>query len=1161
MRRVGLFRILAALVLLVPALPVPGWAGEGQEAAGVIVRKTGTGEGGLRVGDRLFSWKQDSASGSFHDILDWMWFRARWAECGPSEIRLFRDGATVVLDLPTIETALDVVPSLPADLSEALFAFIKDTPSGQEWETSLRRLEERVEKAGGPEVLLWFQCSLARSLLRGSRWGDAVELVSRALETAGRCPDPHAILLASDLQSRVLLAAGQAEEAISKCRRLLDRLGKTEDEGLVRASTLQTLGMALRRIGEIARAGDALQEALSIRRRLAPGSSLEAVSLRDLGAVRADQGEMKEGMRLIKQAISIQQKRAPDSEGLADSYNTLGGLLLMTGRAEEARAAFEESIKIRRLLPGEPGMFKILYNLGIMAYQEGKLGEASRLLKESRSRLGNSAGDEALAARVLDLEMAVAMARGVFDEAERLGDEGLKLHRRLDPKSLPTAISLINMGALASRQGDINRARARYLEALDIVRETAPGGRELPAILVNLADLALLEGDYAGAVPSLKEALKTLEALQTPETDLAQVHQDLGFALLQLDRLEEAAREAETVLSLRRKTAPGSRDEALALHLLGRTQEKRGETERAVRSYGRAIAILRDRAPGTIFLGDALHTLALFQRSRGDREAAIRSLQEAIDNMEQQLLRLGGTESVRSAFRGRYAGWYRELEDLLVESHREYEAYHYLERSRARSLLVMMAEAREVSGDQSSREYDLRRRKLASRYDATLAALATAADSGVAQLRDQLAAIRRVQDDLRESIRRRSPRLASLRYPTPLRAAEAAALVPSDGLALAYSVGEEHSRLYILSPDGSLRVKRIRAGRMELESMVSLYRGLLLQKAEAPDRLEALSRAEDALSRLLIDPAASFLSRAHTLLVLPDGPLNLLPFAALKLDSTKLCERFAVAVEPSMSALALMKAGAPQEHEAPGKFVAFASPTGLAAGTSVRVLRGVDKGEFAPIPETLKEVRFLAGTWRGKSKVVTGKEASENSLLRLAPGASILHVAAHALVDGENPLDSAIVLSPDPKPEESNGLLQAWEIIESLRLPGALVTLSGCETALGREREGEGLIGLTRAFQFAGARSVVSSLWRVDDRATALLMEAFYGHLEAGLPVAEALRRAQLDLLHREVPKPGLLLRVGRFLGLVSPEEPLLLSDPTAWAAFQVQGDPQLVFP
>ncbi len=1161
MSRVGLFRILAALVLLVPALPVPGWAGEGQEAAGVIVRKTGTGEGGLRVGDRLFSWKQDSASGSFHDILDWMWFRARWAECGPSEIRLFRDGATVVLDLPTIETALDVVPSLPADLSQALFAFIKDTPSGQEWETSLRRLEERVEKAGGPEVLLWFQCSLARSLLRGSRWGDAVELVSRAIETAGRCPDRHAFLLASILKSKALLRAERPEEVVSNCSRLLDRIGKTEKEGLVRASILQTLGMALRRTGEIAEAGRALERALSIRSRLASGSLSESDSLRELGAVKTDQGEMKEGIRLIEKAIKIQLKMAPDSEALADSYNTLGGVLLITGRTEEARTAFDTSMRVRRRLPGEPGIFKVLYNLGLIAYQEQKLGEASRLLKQARLRLGNTADADMLGARVLDLEMAVAMMRGAFDEAERLGAEGLKLHRRLDPKSLPTAISLINLGALASRQGDINRARARYLEALEIVRESAPGGRELPAILVNLADLALSEGDYAGAVPSLKEALKTLVALQTPETGLAQVHQDLGFALLQLDRLEEATREAETALKMRQKTAPGSRDEALALHLLGRTQEERGETERAARSYGRAIAILRDRAPGTIFLGDAIHALALLQRSRGDREAAIRSLQEAIDNLEEQLQRLGGTESVRSAFRGRYASWYRELEDLLVESRREVEAFHYLERSRARSLLVMMAEARQLSGDESSHEYDLRRRKLASRYDATLAALATAPDSGVARLRDQLAAIRREQDDLRESIRRRSPRLASLRYPAPLRAAEATALVPSDGLALAYSVGEEHSRLYILSPDGSLRVKRIRTGRSELESMVSLYRGLLLQEAEGPDRLEALGRAEEVLSRLLIDPAAPFLSKAHTLLVLPDGPLNLLPFAALKLDSTRLCERFALAVEPSLSALALMKAGAPQEHEAPGKFVAFASPTDLAAGTSVRVLRGVDKGELAPIPETLREVRSLAGTWRGKSKVVTGKEASENTLLRLAPGASILHVAAHALVDGENPLDSAIVLSPDPKPEESNGLLQAWEIIGTLRLPGALVTLSGCETALGREREGEGLIGLTRAFQFAGARSVVSSLWRVDDRATALLMEAFYGHLEAGLPVAEALRRAQLDLLHREVPKPGLLLRVGRFLGLVSPEEPLLLSDPTAWAAFQVQGDPQLVFP
>ena len=146
----------------------------------------------------------------------------------------------------------------------------------------------------------------------------------------------------------------------------------------------------------------------------------------------------------------------------------------------------------------------------------------------------------------------------------------------------------------------------------------------------------------------------------------------------------------------------------------------------------------------------------------------------------------------------------------------------------------------------------------------------------------------------------------------------------------------------------------------------------------------------------------------------------------------------------------------------------------------------------------------------------------------------LIHYACHAVVNERFPLDSALAFTIPDKPREGqdNGLLQAWEIFEKVRIDADLVTLSACESGLGREMGGEGLIGLTRAFQYAGARSVLASLWKVEDKSTAELMKRFYGYVKAGRPKDEALRLAQIDLI-----------RSADF------------SQPRDWAAFQLNGD------
>jgi CHAT domain-containing protein len=189
---------------------------------------------------------------------------------------------------------------------------------------------------------------------------------------------------------------------------------------------------------------------------------------------------------------------------------------------------------------------------------------------------------------------------------------------------------------------------------------------------------------------------------------------------------------------------------------------------------------------------------------------------------------------------------------------------------------------------------------------------------------------------------------------------------------------------------------------------------------------------------------------------------------------------------------------------------------------------------FDPLPHSREEVQSITSLYAPKSEAFLGEEATEERAKSLGKDIPLIHFACHAYVNERFPLDSALALTiPEhPKEGQDNGLLQAWEIFEKVRIDADLVTLSACESGLGKEMGGEGLIGLTRAFQYAGARSILASLWKVEDQSTGELMKRFYQYLKSGKTKDEALRLAQLDLIHSPV-----------------------FTQPTHWAAFQLNGD------
>jgi CHAT domain-containing protein len=329
--------------------------------------------------------------------------------------------------------------------------------------------------------------------------------------------------------------------------------------------------------------------------------------------------------------------------------------------------------------------------------------------------------------------------------------------------------------------------------------------------------------------------------------------------------------------------------------------------------------------------------------------------------------------------------------------------------------------------------------------------------------------------------------------------------------------------------------------RKVVEARVAAFQSLL---ASRPDALTSGTRARDLrdraeiLSRTLIDPVLSPLAGRHRLVIVPDGALHALSFAALAArgagsgDAQWLGERFAISYVPSAASLAWLSR-VPARTGAQAGLIAFGDPRFIAESLTPARAVSDSAPRLTELPFTRVEIERIAALFPSSSRrVYLGTDAREEAV-KQAPLAryQYVHFAAHAFVNPARLGRSGIALAIDPASKE-DGVLQADEVMR-LQVDADLVTLSGCQTGLGRMIPGEGVMGLARAFLYAGSRSVAASLWNVNDSGSVDLMEQFYRGLVRGLPRDAALEGAERALIHSADPR---------------------LHDPYYWAPFVLIG-------
>ena len=814
------------------------------------------------------------------------------------------------------------------------------------------------------------------------------------------------------------------------------------------------------------------------------------------------------------------------------ALGSAGSTWFLAGDYGRADSLYRLALAARRAVGDSVLVGRALNTLGTIAMLTGRNAEARDLYLQTRT-LRTAIGDRAGLAATLNYLAAVAVRLGERDSARVWYEQALDLAvARGDSANVAEVLS--NYARLLGDAGEAARGQALCERAIRIARSRNDARIEA-SLQFTRADLLRLQGRFTEAARGFSTSAALNEVAGNPRelmlalNSLGRVWNNLQDPVRALPPLERAVALADS-LGDSRNGGYVLNDLAIALRLAG---DEREAARRALRACDQAVA-----AGDSALVHDVCVTLGLIAaRERRDLPAARAWLGRAsranpglpVERRTSDLIDQGhvATEEGRAE---EAEDFYRQALDLaersglpdplwlamigmgdVAERRGRFTEALAWDRRAATLIDTLRARQREERGSValfSGRLYPYEALiHLLGKLDARFPDSAYAAE---AFLWAERARARAFLDLVQASG-------ASAAAVTPLGLGQARALLASDReVLLEYSLGDSSSSLWVVTRRAWRRITL--PPRPALQARAAILRRGLADPASAEAR--ATRNAARALYRALVEPAEPLLEGVTHLIVAPDGPLALVPFEALLARDVPesgalprgvfLVERFDVSYTPSATALATRGAGPASDRA----LVALGDPSFAPDSSAGDVTGpGPDERTLPPLPNTAAEVEVLRTLAGGRTCVtLTRARATRTNLLALPElsRAQVVHLATHGEADEVEPDRSGLWLAREGV---APGFLSVGDIMK-LRLGADLVTLSACETGLGRLERGEGVLGLARAFLAAGARSVVVSLWRVNDRSTARLMERFYRPLLArGKARERALAEAKRALL------------------------------------------------
>lgn len=791
--------------------------------------------------------------------------------------------------------------------------------------------------------------------------------------------------------------------------------------------------------------------------------------------------------------------------------------LRFKGPFDELAATAREARVLSQTLGDTRREAQAVNYLGAAHFFSGRFDEALAAFTEVAG-LARAAGDRYFEATALNNAAQIHRNQGRFEEALQVMMSIVEFVRAMTPTADPgaPARTVRNIGILYMELGDYDRAEPFVHEALDLARKWKSVALE-QASLMSLGVLAKRRARWKEAVAFFEQAL-ALDAQVGDKGLRAEIHGNVAEAYLESGDLASAERHNRAALDLAR--ALGARlAEAIWVGNVAMTELAAGRPSDALATLDEAFARFQAIGP-TPEKEWVLHlTRARAYRTLGRPDEALAAYGDSIGTIERLRAGAVATETSRASVIATRRDPFVEHVDLLFSRGRHADALAVAERYRARAFLDQLAESRinlreALTEELRRREDDLFKRLSDLQRELWSASLRAERRR---QLERDLVESERALEAFGVDVRRRDPRYASVQYPETLDADRIRQELPDAKTALVeYFLGGERSFAWIVTRD-AVRMVELPA-RKVIEARVTAYRRALTRPVSqltlgAAERTTRAARLR--LDEAVLAPIEPALKGTAALVIVPDGALAYVPFETLG-GQRSLVARTAVSYASSASALAALRREDASPAGAVKTLVAFGDPVFdavAASGRSALAASHAERGfSFARLLHARAEVTAIANLFpTGRRQVYLGAGADEDAVKQATLAQyRYVHFATHGALDEDIPARSGLLLGRGPASAE-DGLLQTREVLR-LRLNADLVTLSACSTGLGRLVDGEGVLGLTRAFLYAGARSVVVSLWNVNDAATAELMRAFYQGLSRGLPKARALQAAKLRL-------------------------------------------------
>ena len=972
-------------------------------------------------------------------------------------------------------------------------------------------------------------------------------------------------------------AAKKYSEALLYRRLARDKRGEVE--------SLRRLGDVHSILSNYAVAIGHYSMALQLARSLADAQA-EVDLLNRISNAYLETANIKKALPYCLQAQDV-SGRMGYQRGVAESLNNMGLAHSISGDVLRAQEDFNRALGIWQAVKYKGGLANALLNLGHLHANLGNMETSLDFF--TRALDVSQAADDRLTQALALTAMGGAYAlQGEKQKALNFHNQALKLFRVIGNRS-GEAATLNGVGYLYDDLGNKSEALEFYGMALHLYQ--AVGNQNYAAITLGyIGRVHFALGDKKAALTFYRRKLLTSRVVQDRRME-AYTLRDIGNVLSSTGEKESALSYYGQALALSREVMD-RRGEAYIISSIGSLHEQSGNRAKALEFYQRALSLIQAVADRRGEVA-TLFNIARAERGLGHLAEARARIEKSLDLIEYLRTKIA-SPSLRISYLETVYQHYEFYTDLLMRMHRqdpgagyEVRALEASERARARVLLEnliasgtdvrqgvdpkLLAEERGVQ-QQLNQKAEQQTRLLSRRYTPEQASA----------VRKEVDALLTCYEEVEAKVRDKSPRYAALTQPPQLRLPDIQKELDPETVLLEYSLGAERSYVWAVT---STSVSSFELpGRSEVEAAARELYGQLAAASNvgnesSSERMNTLSRpvatypAAAKLTGILLEPVAPLLGRKR-LAIVADGILQYIPFTALPEPSQKrsdattsvpLVVHHEVVMLPSLSTLAVMRAevlGRPQggkavaiiadpvfESDDPrvraaGRGGATTSQNGPAHRNRSELRRSPRRGRtrqtdepvaFERLPFTSQEAEgILSVVPRAESRCATGFDA--NLSTALDPELRqyrVIHFATHALLNNSQPELSGVVLSlVDRYGQPQDGFLRLNEIY-NLELPADLVVLSACQTALGKEARGEGLIGLTRGFMYAGAPRVVASLWQINDRAAAEFMRYFYEEMFVRhLAPAAALRAAQMKM--REMPE---------------------WKSPHYWAAFVLEGE------